>query len=117
MLGTNDDPCNEERSDYVGEKWIADSGASFQMTHSPDLLSDVRLGDDRVRVGDNHLIGMMGYATLTVVFPRDLIVKLLNVAYVPDISFNLISLMAAHKQGVRITTEEKDLCISLSMGG
>ena len=37
-------------------KWIADSGASFHMTHSADLLGDVRLGDDKVRVGDNHLI-------------------------------------------------------------
>ena len=117
MLGTNDDPCNEERSDYVGEKWIADSGASFQMTHSPDLLSDVRLGDDRVRVGDNHLIDVVGYGTLTVVLPGDLTAKLLDVAYVPDFVFNLFSLMAAHKQGVGFTTEEKDLCISLSMGG
>ena len=36
MLGTND-PCNAEPSDYIGEKWIADSGASFHMTHSADL--------------------------------------------------------------------------------
>ena len=43
MLGTNDDPSNEERSDYIGEKWIADSGACFHMTHSAGLLSDVRL--------------------------------------------------------------------------
>ena len=53
MLGTNDDPCNEERSNYIGEKWIADSGASFHTTRSSDFLSDVRLGDDKVRVGDN----------------------------------------------------------------
>ena len=34
-------------------------------------------------------------------------------AYVPDLAFNLFSLMAAHKQGVGFTTEAKDLCISL----
>ena len=61
MLGTNDDPCNQERSDYIGEKWIADSGASFHSTRSSDFLSDVRLGDDKVRVGDNHLIDVVGY--------------------------------------------------------
>ena len=33
MLGTNDDTHNEERSDFVGEEWIADSGACFHMTH------------------------------------------------------------------------------------
>ena len=30
----------------------------------------------------------------------------------PDLAFNLFWLMAAHKQGVGFTTEEKDLCIS-----
>ena len=43
MLGTNDDSCNEERSGCIGEKWIADSGASFHMTRAAELLSDVRL--------------------------------------------------------------------------
>ena len=56
MLGSNYDTHNEERRDYIGEELIADSGASFHMTHSADLLGDVRLGDDKVRVGDNHLI-------------------------------------------------------------
>ena len=76
---TDDDPCNEG-SDYIGEKWIADSGASFHMTNSADLLSGARLGDDKVRVGDNHLIDVVGYEKLTVVLPGDLTVKLLDVA-------------------------------------
>ena len=116
MLGTNDDSCNEERSDCIGEKWIADSGASFNMTHSADLLIDVSLCDDKVRIGDSHLIDVVGYGTLTVVFPGDLTVKLLDVAYAPEIAFNLFPLMAAHKQGVAFTTEEKDLYISLFNG-
>ena len=116
MLGTNDDSCNEERSDCIGEEWIANSGTSFHMTHSADISSDIRLCDDKVRIGDNHLIDVVGYGTLTVVFPGDLTVKLLDVAYVPEIAFNLFSLMAAHKQGVAFTTEEKDLCISLFNG-
>ena len=37
-------------------------------------------------------------------------------AYVPDLAFNLFSLMAPHKQGVGFTTEEKGLCISLFNG-
>ena len=100
MLVTDDDPCNEERSDYIGDNWIADSGASFHMTHSADLLSYVRLGDDMVIVGDNNIIDGVGYGTLTVVFPGNLTVKLLDVTYVTDVAFNLFSLMAAHKQGV-----------------
>ena len=56
----------------------------------------------------------MGYGTLAVVILEDLTVKLLDVAYVPDVSFTLFSLMAAHRQGARFTTEEKGLCTSLS---
>ena len=55
----------------------------------------------------------MGYGTLTVVFPGDLTGKLLDVAYVPDIAFNLCSLMAARKQGVTFTAEEEILCIEV----
>ena len=48
----------------MGKKWIADSGAPFHVTHSADLLSDVRLCD-KARIGDNHLIDIVGYGTLT----------------------------------------------------
>ena len=37
---------------------------------------------------------------------------LLDVADVPDITFNLFSLMAAHKQGARFTAEDEGLRIS-----
>ncbi|CAM9153268.1 unnamed protein product [Laminaria digitata] len=86
------------------------------MTRSADLLSDVRLCDDKVRICDNHLIDVVGYGTLTVVFPGDLTVKLSDVAYGPDLAFNFFSLMAVHKQGIDFITEEEDLCISLFDG-
>ena len=54
--------------------------------------------------------------TLTLVFPGDLTVKLLDVTHVPDIAFKLSPLMAAHKQGVRFTTKEEILCIYLFDG-
>ena len=90
----------------MGDKWIADSSASFHITHAVDLLSDVTMCDDKARIGDNHLIDIVGYGTLTVVFPGGLTVKLLDVAYVPHIAFNMFSLTAAYKQEVRFTTEE-----------
>ena len=117
MFSRSDDSCAEEGSasmtESLAEKWITESGASFHMTHSADLLSDVRLCDNKVRIGDNHLIDIVGYGTLTVVFPGDLPVKLLDVAYMPDLAFNFLSLMAAHKQGVASMTEDEGLCISL----
>ena len=66
----------------------------FHIIHSADLLSDVRLCGDKVRTRDNHLVDKVGYGTLTaVVSPGGLTGKLLDVAYVPDIAFNLFSLM------------------------
>ena len=93
-LGTNDDSGSEERSEDIDEKWTADSRESFHITHSADILSDVRLYDDKVRIGDDHLIDTVGYGTLTVVFPRYLTVKLLDVVYVLGIAFNLFTLIA-----------------------
>ena len=99
------------RSEDMGEKWIADSGASFHTNHSAYLLSDVRQCD-KVMIGDNRLIDIVGHGTLIYVFPEDLTVKLLDVAYMPDIAFNVFSVIAAHRQGVRFTTEEEALRIS-----
>ena len=59
----------------------------------------------------------MGYGTLTVVFPGDLTVKVLDVAHMLDIAFNSFSLMAAHEQGVRFTTEEEACAFLFSMEG
>ena len=50
------------------------------------------------------MIDVVGYGTLTVVSPGDLTVKVLDVAYMPDIAFNLFSLMNAHKHGAIFAT-------------
>ena len=81
-----------------------DSGTSFHVTRSADQSSDVRLCNDKIRINDNHLIDVVGYGTLTVVYSGHLAVKLLDVVYVPDLAFNWVSLMAAHKHGVGFMT-------------
>ena len=117
MLSGSDDSCSVERKDILTEsfagKWIADSGPSFHVTLSADPLNDVPLCNDKVGIGGNHLIDVIGYGTLTVVFPANLAVILLDVGYVWDMTLNLFSLMAAHKHGVGFMTEEEGLCISL----
>ena len=120
LFSRSDDSCAEERSESMteslAEKWIADGGASSHMTHSADLLSDVRLCDDKVRIGDNHLIDVVGYGTLTVVFPGYLTVKVLDVAYMPDLAFILFPLMVAHKQEVGFMIDDEGLYTSLFDG-
>ena len=62
------------------------------------------------------MIDIVGYGTLIVVLPGNLIVKLLDVAYVPDLSCDLFSLMAKHRRGAGCRTEEGGMCISLFDG-
>lgn len=95
----------------MSETWIANGGGSVHLTRSADLSSNVGLCEDKVRIGDENRIDIVGYGTLTVVFPGQLTVNMLDVADVLDIAFNLCSLMAAHKHGARFTSGEESLCI------
>ena len=54
----------------TAEKWIAESGATFHMTRSADLLRDLNPSEDKVKIGNDTLIGVEGYGSLTVVFPN-----------------------------------------------
>ena len=98
---------------------LADSAATFHMTKSAELLRDVRPSDDKVKIGDNTLIDVKCYGSLTVVFPNKaggVTVRLERVAYVPDLAFNLFSLMAAHTRGVSFTTDDSDKSVTLLDG-
>ena len=88
-----------EKSKDGNEKGIADSGVTFHMTRSPDSLRALHPPEDKVKIGNDTLIGIEGYGSLTVVFPnkeRGITVRLKKVAYVPDLAFTLFSLLAAH---------------------
>ncbi|CAN0006538.1 unnamed protein product, partial [Laminaria digitata] len=88
----------------TADKWVAGSGATYHMTRSADMMRDIRPTIDKVTTGDSRMIDIVGYGTLTVVFPGNLsvkqLVKLLDVAFVPDLSCNMFSLTAAHRRGV-----------------
>ena len=100
MLETSVGSCKDDPGKNAADKWGVDSGATYHMTRSADMMHDTRPTKDKVRIGDSRMIDIVGYGTLTVVFPGNLTVKLLDVAYVPDLSCNLFSLMAAHRRGV-----------------
>lgn len=69
MLGARDDSCEEECSESLADKLIAESGATFHMTRSADLASKVQLCGRKDRIEVNHLIDLVRYRMLTVVFP------------------------------------------------
>ena len=103
-------------SDDGIERWLADSAATFHMTKSDELLRDVQPSDDKVKIGDNTLLDVECCGSLTVVFPNKaggVTVRLERVAYVPDLAFNLFSLMAAHTRGVGFATDDSDKSVTL----
>ena len=119
MLGKRDAVGEREQGTDGTEKWIADSGATFHMTRSADLLRDVQPSEDKVKIGNDTLVDVEGYGSLTVVFPNKaegVTVRLDKVAYVPSLAFNLFSLMAAHTRGVGFATDDKDMSVTLADG-
>ena len=93
LLETSIDSCNEP-SENTAETWVA------------DMMRDIRPTIDKIRAGDSRLIDVMGYGALTVAFPANVIVKLLDVAFMVHLSRNRFSLMTAHRRGVGFKTEE-----------
>ena len=119
MLGERDAVGESEQGTDGTEKWIADSGATFHMTRSADLLRDVQPFEDKVRFGNDTLVDVEGYGSLTVVFPNKaegVAVRLDKVAYVPSLAFNLFSLMAAQTRGVGFATDDKGMSVTLADG-
>ena len=112
---TSIDSCNEP-SENTAEAWVADSGATYHATRFADMMRDIRPTIDKVRAGDSRLIDIVGYGALTVAFPGNLTVKLLDVAFMPQLSRNRFSLMTSHRRGVGFKTEQRGMRISLRDG-
>ena len=67
MLGKRDAVGEREQSKDGTEKWVADSGATLHMTRSAELLRDLHPSEDKVKIGNDTLIGIEDYGSLTVV--------------------------------------------------
>ena len=79
--------------------WIADSGASCHMTHDRTRMYNVRPpppGRETVTIGDRRSISVEYIGNMDVIFhgKSDQRITLIDVAYVPDLGFNLYSLHA-----------------------
>ena len=66
LLGTS----KLNSSKITAAKWVADSGVTYRMTRSADIMHDIRPSSDKDRICDNGMIDIVGYGLLTVVFPR-----------------------------------------------
>ena len=82
-------------------------------------MCDTRPSNDKVRIGNASLIDVECVGTVTIVFPSDtgdVTLRLEDVAYVPELKFNLFSLVAAHQHRLYFKPEEDEVTLSLLDG-
>ena len=89
--GSNDD-----------DVWIADSGASCHMTHDRTRMYNARPpppGRETIMIGDRRRIKVEYIGNMDVIFhgKSDKRITFIDVAYVPDLGFNLYSLHAVQR--------------------
>ena len=82
--------------------WIADSGASCHMTHDGTRMYNARPpppGRETITIGDHRRIKEEYVGKTDVIFhgKSDQRITLIDVAYVPDLRFNLYSLHAVQR--------------------
>ena len=82
--------------------WIADSGVSCHIAHDRTILHNVRTpppGCETIMIGDRRKIEVEYIGNMDVIFhgKTDQMVKLVDVAYVPGLGFNLYSLRAVQR--------------------
>ena len=82
--------------------WIADSGASCHMTHDRTRMYNARLpppGRETITIGDRRRIKVEYIGNMDVIFhgKSDQRIALIDVAYVPDLGFNLYPLHAIQR--------------------
>ena len=64
ILGKRDAIGEREKSKDGNEQRIADSSVTFHMTRSADLLRDLHPSEDKVKIGNDTLVGVEGYGSL-----------------------------------------------------
>lgn len=70
------------------------SAASFHMTGSKEFMTDKRVFNDKVRIGDSYLIDVECGGTVPVVFPSkdgDMSLRIEDMAKVPELGFKAFS--------------------------
>lgn len=92
--------------------FIVDSGASIHMTHDKSLFSNFKSNRGRIKIADGSHIPILGYGNIylhikTSAGPLSLMLR--DVAYVPDLHVNLISVNELNKAGYTLLFENS-LC-------
>ena len=117
---TIDDRVGGEALDKQVVQYIADSAATCNMTPDADGLTNYRECSRPLGLANGEEISIVGYGDLTVSFCTDhgwIRVEMNDVAHVPQLSYNLISLPSMTQKGHRYTGDKDGVTLKLKGGG
>ena len=116
---TIDDRVGGEALDKQVVQYIADSAATCNMTPDADGLTNYRECSRPLGLANGEEISIVGYGDLTVNFRTDhrwVRVKMNDVAHVPQLSYNLISLPSMTPKGHTYTGDKDGVTLKLKGG-
>ena len=116
---TIDDRVGGEALDKQVVQYIADSAATCNMTPDADGLTNYRECSRPLGLANGEEISIVGYGDLTVSFCTDhgwIRVEMNNVAHVPQLSYNLISLPSMTQKGRTYTGDKDGVTLKLKGG-
>ena len=114
-----DDRVGGEALDKQVVQYIADSAATCNMTPDADGLTNYRECSRPLGLANGEEISIVGYGDLTVNFRTDhrwVRVKMNDVAHVPQLSHNLISLPSMTQKGHTYTGDKGGVTLKLKGG-
>lgn len=95
--------CHNKEEKY-NNMWYLDSGCSNHMCGNKSLFSELDESfRDIVKFGDNSTVAVMGKGSVNVHLKNDVVEKICDVFYVPELKSNLISLGQLQEKGYEIT--------------
>ena len=112
-------PVEELPPEITVERWVADSGCSKFMTPSADYMVNYRESGGIVRTADGRAMPIEGIGSLPMSFwsGKDWVqVVLPNVAHVPPLGYNLLSLKRMGDRGHKYVGEKKGGALHLKNG-
>ena len=112
-------PVGELSPETNMERWVGDSGCSQFMMPSADCMVHYREGGGVVRVADGRVIPIegIGNSPIRFWFDKSWVQAILpNVAHVPLLGYNLLSLRRMPDRGHKYISEKKGVTLHLENG-
>lgn len=95
-------------NDLTKDKWYVDSGCTRHMTFRRDWFSNFKaLDNGSVTVANGELIKCCGIGDISIKTPANLINRISDVAFVPDLKANLLSVQKAIDKGFTCVFDTK----------